>query len=76
MKNSDEAMKVTIIFYVKNKIAIDVIRHLIIKYQYFGDDWPISVSRRHMILYWCHITVVYYTNTMTFASKSCLFWKM
>ena len=51
MKNSDEAMKVTIIFYVKNKIAIDVIRHLIIKYQYFSDDWPISVSRRHMILY-------------------------
>ena len=44
MKNSDEAMKVAIIFYVKNKIEIDVIRRLIIKFQSFSDDWPTSVT--------------------------------
>ena len=42
MKNGDEAMKVAIIFYVKNKIEIDVIRRLIIKFQSFSDEWPTS----------------------------------
>ena len=46
MENSDEAMKVTIICYVKNKIEIDVIRRLIIQFQSFSDDWPTSVDKK------------------------------
>ena len=54
MENSDEAMKVAIIFYVKNKIEIDVIRRLIIKFQSFSDDWPTSEATLNSRIYLKH----------------------
>ena len=44
-------MKVTMIFYVKNKIEIDVIGRLIIKFQSFSDDWPTSECKNCILNY-------------------------
>ena len=56
MKNSDEAMKVTIIFYVKNKIEIDVIRRLIIIFQSGPPVSPFTIFRYTVNkLIWFHL---------------------